>query len=160
MPQYGFDILIDKSFSFASWIFDPFQFILLLIVTSFIFYIKYGFKDFSFFIRTLLFSVILAWLIKYLFNIERPIGSEDIFGPSFPSAHSTIATAYFLTLLHYFKRDEDKWRRILHYFFCISFVLIVGVSRLYLGVHFLSDVLAGYLFGGLVVYIMLKLKNA
>jgi len=68
---------------------------------------------------------------------------------SFPSGHSTTAMALYGLLAYLLFRYYAKARR--HYqLLGISFFLIilaVGASRIYLGVHFLSDVLAGYLLG-------------
>jgi undecaprenyl-diphosphatase len=154
------NIFIEKSFYIASWLFDPVQFAFLTLITGFLIYLKFGIKDFSLFIKTILLSVLVVWLFKFIFDVKRPIfHSITALGPSFPSAHSTVATAYFLMLLHFFKRDTNRLRRLLHYFFCILSILLVGSSRLYFGVHWLSDVLVGYLLGGIVVYIVLRCKH-
>jgi membrane-associated phospholipid phosphatase len=67
---------------------------------------------------------------------------------SFPSGHATTALAlygllaYFL-YRHYLKRTP----RLIIIWFTIALTITIGFSRIYLGVHFLSDVLAGYLLG-------------
>jgi len=87
---------------------------------------------------------------KVAFHRQRPSGiavfTETSF--SFPSGHATIATALYGFLVYFLWRQTDSWRTKLNIFFTGSvFILAIGFSRLYLGVHFLSDVLGGYLLG-------------
>lgn len=64
----------------------------------------------------------------------------------FPSGHSSIAIAFWGTLLCLFRQ---KWIRAA----CIALMILIPLSRLYLGVHFLADVLGGITLGGLCWYI-------
>lgn len=60
-------------------------------------------------------------------------------GPGFPSGHMALATALGLTLMHYTPR---KYRWLL-----ICSILLVGISRIYLGVHAPLDILGGFAIG-------------
>jgi undecaprenyl-diphosphatase len=94
----------------------------------------------------------LNWLLKSLFHRPRP----EVFAwrtpyagqSSFPSGHSTTAMVVYATLAYLVVRLEPSrgLRRLTLGVFGLV-VLLVGVSRLYLGVHYPSDVLAGYLSG-------------
>lgn len=93
-------------------------------------------------------SNLLAGITKVLFNRIRP----DIWTPliqevtfAFPSGHATASA--ILALLITFLFRGSRWRRLI---ICgaILYVLIVGVSRLYLGVHYATDVLGGWLLAG------------
>jgi len=64
----------------------------------------------------------------------------------FPSGHSSIAIAFWGTLLCLFRQ---KWVRGI----CIALMILIPISRIYLGVHFLADVLGGIALGGLCWYI-------
>ena len=87
-------------------------------------------------------------IIKKIIARPRPIGHNLITegGYSFPSGHSMISMAVYGFIIYYIYKNVSnkkiKWLLIIS----LSFLLIViGFSRIYLGVHFASDVLAGYL---------------
>lgn len=86
---------------------------------------------------------------KIAFHRHRPeaaLYAENTF--SFPSGHSTIAVAFFGFIIYVLLRRARKWEYKINIFFGGSAVILaVGLSRLYLGVHFLSDVWGGYLLG-------------
>ena len=67
---------------------------------------------------------------------------------SFPSGHATAATAFYGVVAYLGIRTSQTWRARVHTLFGVLLgVGLIDVSRLYLGVHFLSDVLAGDLVG-------------
>ncbi|RIJ37857.1 phosphatase PAP2 family protein [Pontibacter oryzae] len=67
---------------------------------------------------------------------------------SFPSGHSTTAIALFGLLAYFMHRHYDeRWQRRLAAWLAVAFILGIGFSRIYLGVHYLSDVLAGFMLG-------------
>lgn len=76
---------------------------------------------------------------------------------SFPSAHATFATIFFLLLAYV------TWKHYHHHVykgavaFGLIMIVLVGMSRLALGVHWASDVFAGYFIGLTVFYIFLSL---
>ncbi|MEZ0310401.1 MAG: phosphatase PAP2 family protein [Myxococcota bacterium] len=68
--------------------------------------------------------------------------------PSFPSGHTTGATVVFGFLAYAIARDLGSHRRRFAIgYSAIVLVLVIGVSRVFLGVHFASDVIAGWLIG-------------
>lgn len=90
-------------------------------------------------------GIISDSVLKKLVHIARPllplVPTTDF---SFPSGHATVAVIFF-GLIAYFFRDSIKsivWRRI-YIFGCALAAVVICVSRLYLNVHWLSDVLAG-----------------
>ena len=91
--------------------------------------------------------VALNTVLKYLVQRPRPDGFRLISesGYSFPSGHSMVAMAFFGLLIwmvwRYHRRD------VMRVVWCVAFglvIVMVGVSRIYLGVHYASDVLAGF----------------
>lgn len=106
-------------------------------------------------------QMVLLWLLvsgvsifvqvgKRIFVRERP--SEEAYYPevgySFPSGHSAIAMLLYGLLAYWLIRRLDGFRnKVLIVLIACFLILAVGFSRIYLGVHFLSDVLGGYLLG-------------
>lgn len=87
---------------------------------------------------------------KVAFHRQRPtsVGVYTETSFSFPSGHAAIAAALYGFAVYFLWRRAATWGRRLNILFAgIFLVAAIGFSRLYLGVHFLSDVLGGYLLG-------------
>jgi undecaprenyl-diphosphatase len=86
--------------------------------------------------------------LKQGFQRERPffpdpLATERTF--SFPSGHASVSLAVYGTLGYIAARHlETRRAQVLALVSAAVLVLLIGFSRLYLGVHFLSDVIAGY----------------
>jgi undecaprenyl-diphosphatase len=95
-------------------------------------------------------GMLLSTLLKLGFDRPRPDVPHlaRVFTASFPSGHATLSAVVFLTLGALLARAERK-RRVKTYFVALAIFLTVavGVSRVYLGVHYPSDVLAGWCLG-------------
>ena len=129
-------------------------FLPLVIFTAALVYKLLGKRTAVFFVSTLFVGGVLVFATKYFFNVARPLDSlVTAIGPSFPSFHSATATVYFLLLMHYFDNFMKGGIRKLFNFACLTLLFLVAFSRIYLGVHWLSDVLGGIFLGVLVTYI-------
>jgi len=96
-------------------------------------------------------NVVLCFLLnqafKMIFTRDRPVGINLINenGYSFPSGHSMMSVAFYGFLAYmYLHSKRSKKNRLLVIISFILLVLLIGISRIYLGVHFASDVLAGF----------------
>jgi undecaprenyl-diphosphatase len=90
-------------------------------------------------------------LMKLYFNRPRPLLIDhdlQVYGSSFPSGHAMMSATVYLTLAAVLARTTDKWRLRL-YILSVATTLsgLIGISRIYLGVHWPSDVLAGWAAG-------------
>jgi undecaprenyl-diphosphatase len=99
--------------------------------------------------------VLLAWAssatTKALYGRPRPdvVPHEAyVYSGSFPSGHSTLAAACYLTIAMLVASLETRRRsKALAYGLASAVLMAVGFSRVYLGVHWPSDVLAGWCLG-------------
>ena len=88
-------------------------------------------------------SMILTEILKRVFQRARPELLDS--GYSFPSGHATLAVGFYGTLaLLLAWRLEGFWRWTV-VAAGVALVLLIGFSRLYLGVHYPTDILAGFL---------------
>lgn len=79
---------------------------------------------------------------------------------SYPSGHAMSAMAFYGFLIYLvFKIKLARWVRILLILLFLFLILSIGISRIYLGVHFPSDVLGGYLAGMIWVAFCIVLLN-
>lgn len=93
-------------------------------------------------------GMVLNTVLKNVFERTRPdlIDTGYTAGSySFPSGHATIAVAFYGTLTLLVMWRLEGWRRWLVAVSGLLFVLLLGFSRLYLAVHYPTDVAAGYL---------------
>src|SRR5262249_55909796 len=89
-------------------------------------------------------------ILKDVFHRARPqplLGFIDAQQYSFPSGHAMVAAAVYLYVAYFSWRLVRGWWRGLLAIGLIVLVVLIGISRLYLEAHYLSDVLAGYLAG-------------
>lgn len=95
-------------------------------------------------------SVLVMHLLKWLFNRPRPLIPllEPAYGLSFPSGHAMTSITFFGLFIYLTsKYVKNIFWKVLLIIFLLSFIVIIGYSRVYLRVHYPSDVLAGYCMG-------------
>lgn len=100
---------------------------------------------------TFLGSQLITTISKLAIHRARPSGLVPAYMESsfsFPSGHTTVAAAFYGFVTYYLWRTSPKWRWKINWLFAgLILIISIGFSRLYLGVHFLSDVNSGYLVG-------------
>lgn len=96
-------------------------------------------------------GLLVSTLLKNLFDRPRPdLISHDslVYTASFPSGHSMMAAVVYLTLAVLLMQAQRRWRtKSFLLTAALLLTALVGVSRVYLGVHWPTDVLAGWTAG-------------
>lgn len=97
-------------------------------------------------------NLIIITLINQIlkFIIQRPRPEEfriiEESGYSFPSGHSMVSMAFYGFLIYIaYKEIKNTYIRNIVFIMLAILILFIGLSRIYLGVHYASDVLAGFL---------------
>jgi len=94
---------------------------------------------------------LLLIVLKLTFRRARPEPFFETILPasySFPSGHSLAAFCFYGALAEILTGRTDKlWLQIIVWTSAVMMILLIGISRIYLGVHHPSDVVAGYAVG-------------
>ena len=97
---------------------------------------------------------VINQVLKLYFQRARPNFHRliEIGGYSFPSGHAMSALAVYGILTYVFWRHtSDRTGRIMLIIISMIFILMIGISRIYLGVHYPSDIIGGYLASGVLL---------
>lgn len=111
-------------------------------------------------------QALVNYVIKELVARPRPTDPPVwVYRPeagfSFPSGHVMFYTVFFGFLLFLAWRYlQPGWLRGLLIATLAALIVLVGFSRIYLGAHWLSDVVAGYLLGGLILWMAIEMYLA
>ena len=104
-------------------------------------------------------SLLLKFILKLYFQRARPDIPviEKVDGYSFPSGHALIGVVFYgLVIFVIWHEVKQKWLKILLTIFFVLFILLISFSRIYLRVHYASDVIAGIAVG--FIWLVLSLN--
>ena len=113
-------------------------------------------------IINLLTITVMNTIIKELVKRPRPSGYNIITetGYSFPSGHSMVGLAYFGYLIYLTNKYlSNKYLKLTITIFLSLLIISIGLSRIYLGVHYASDVIAGFLLSSIYLIIFILITN-
>ena len=108
-----------------------------------------------------------AWinsLIKYTFKQPRPFNFDPSLGLAYeatygaPSGHAQFSLCFWVPVAAWLAGGKPGRRRVVVWSAAIFFLLLIGFTRLYLGVHFPTDLLAGWGVGAIILLLMYVLS--
>ncbi len=109
-------------------------------------------KAINLYIISIFACLIITNIIKIIIRRNRPVDKLlEIGGFSFPSSHASVSMlvyGYIILLIR--KYYHGKWKN-LYIFLFVTLILLTGISRIYFNVHYITDVLAGYSIGLIIL---------
>lgn len=107
------------------------------------------------------FVVILNQILKRIFIRPRPdYGMLTLTGYSFPSGHSMASVAFYGYLAYLIHKSKIKHKKT-YIGILILIVTLIGISRIYLGAHYATDVIAGFMISlsYLLLFIIITMED-
>ena len=107
----------------------------------------------------LCFLGLIQVILKSIFERSRPIDINLIIenGYSFPSGHSLTALSFYGFIIYLIQISKlSKKEKMLLTIMFLMIIFVIGISRIYLGVHYFTDVLGGFTFSYMYLFIFIK----
>ena len=107
-------------------------------------------------------GLLLMFILKLIFHRDRPLIPllETAKGYSFPSGHATMSITFYGLLIYLVWQNKmSKWIKWTLTILLVLLINFIGVSRVYLRVHYASDVLAGFCVGLMWLLLSLWILN-
>lgn len=105
-------------------------------------------------------SFILNKILKLIIARPRPPRLRLVIenGYSFPSGHSMVSFAFYGFLIYLINKNLKNKKIKYPLIILLSLlILLIGISRIYLGVHYVTDVLGGYIIGLIYLIVFIKI---
>ncbi len=94
---------------------------------------------------------LMTKITKNLYHISRPPAELNLIEPhsfSFPSGHSLVSMVFYGLLVYFcFTSIKNRWIKWILCCVFVFLIILIGLSRIYLGVHYPSDVIGGFSLG-------------
>ena len=152
---------ITQTAEIISPIFEPVNIIVFSLILSLFMWVRGARKDSAFFSILMISGGIAMYLFKEIIQRARPLNSlisEASF--SFPSGHALISLIFFGFLIYLaMKNIKSKRSKTIISVILIALIIIIGISRIILNVHWFSDVIAGFLLGLFLLFSGLAIKE-
>jgi undecaprenyl-diphosphatase len=132
----------------------------IIIGTAVVIGLLFGIRKTVFFLLTLGLGGIIVYFFKSWFDVARPTGGlVSAFGQSFPSYHATIATIFFGLVARIAGSAQKSLISGIIGLISVLGILVVSFSRIYLGVHWLSDVIGGIVIGVIFLELFVQIDK-
>lgn len=147
---------------FVSYFGKPVISAILVVGSALVFWLLKYYQETVFCLLTPLAALINA-IVKII--VDRPRPSEQLvqildrqLDPSFPSGHVVFYTVFFgfIFVTMFMAKKISFWLRIMVATICLGMIVAISISRVYLGAHWFSDILGGYLLGFALLLILLN----
>jgi undecaprenyl-diphosphatase len=96
-------------------------------------------------------GTLVSYLLKQIIERKRPMvvpHLREVSTPSFPSGHAMLSAIVYLTLgIFLMQIVRGRFTKLYCLLWALFLTFLVGISRIYLGVHYPTDVLAGWMAG-------------
>lgn len=141
------------------------QILIIITLLSFLIFKKH--KYYKQYWKIIALNLSMTWILNAIFKIifhrQRPdiLILSQASGYSFPSGHSMVSISFYgLVIYLCYTNIKSNWIKYIAVILLCLLIIFIGVSRIYLGVHYASDVIAGFSsgFAWLIVYITLAKK--
>lgn len=144
--------LFSKTIAYA---FDPIVLIIISILIATYTYFKISKKKGISLALIILITGAIIKVSKEIFGRDRPLNAlipETSF--AMPSGHATIAVVFFGLMIYLFANKKHKIATTIT---TSIVVLIIGLTRIYLRVHWLTDIIAGFALGAIILTASIKI---
>ena len=132
-------------------IFEPLVLILISLIIATHLYIKSSKKQGIIFASAIFLTGILIKVFKEIFQRTRPLNQlVQETGFSFPSGHTTMIVVFFGLIIYLFSKKKIKKVNSL---IAILIIFLIGFTRVYLRVHWLTDIIGGFILGGIILFL-------
>lgn len=156
--NHSFSLGVDILMLMATYLVSPVVMLAVFIVLFLILVLVHRRYLSAFFLAGLAAGGLIDIVFKLIFERSRPTAalfSVSEPGYSFPSAHALIATVFYgflgFCFAHAFRR---RWQKITVSILAALIIFLVGVSRVFLGVHWASDVIGGFVVGVVILCLL------
>lgn len=119
---------------------------LVVVLSIIISYAKKNYKYIPFIIGNIIIILILNFILKHIYTRPRPeFMLIDEYGYSFPSGHAMVSMAFYGLYIYIIMHlNINKYIKYILSSLILLLILLIGLSRVYLHVHYFSDVIAGF----------------
>jgi undecaprenyl-diphosphatase len=146
--------ILNSICTFIGLIFEPIYLAILLLLLAIILWTRKFRKEAIYFIFISSSSIVLGFFFKHFVIRTRPvIQFVQETGFSFPSGHALMSVILFGSLFYFSLKLKHKILKKILVTSCLLGILIFGLSRVYLNVHWFSDVIGGYFLGIAILFI-------
>ena len=113
--------------------------------------IKKWYSEAIYLLVNIITAPILVTILKYVYDRQRPSLTHLVVenGLSFPSGHATASVMLYMSLVIIcWQRIKQDYLKYIPLVIAVVMIVLIGISRIYLGVHYPTDILGGWLLSG------------